>query len=82
MKVFLQKLTVHLVAASYTKTEQGCSLEDLKLLSGKSFPLCMRQSYRALKKDHHLKHGARQQLGLFLKGVKFVDLLIIYIFFW
>ena len=31
-------------------------------------PLCMRAAHDGLKKDHKLKHDARRQYGLFLKG--------------
>jgi DNA primase large subunit len=34
----------------------------------RSMPLCMRQAHMGLKKDHKLKHDARRQYGLFLKG--------------
>ncbi|CAH1774494.1 unnamed protein product [Owenia fusiformis] len=38
-------------------------------LSEKHFPLCMRQMQDHLKQEHHLKHGGRQQYGLFLKAI-------------
>ena len=33
-----------------------------------SFPLCMRQLYKALKTKHHLTHTGRRALQLYLKG--------------
>lgn len=33
-----------------------------------AMPLCMRNMLTALRDDHHLRHGARMQLGLFLKA--------------
>ena len=32
-----------------------------------SFPLCMRNLLGRVREDHHLKHGGRMQLGLFIK---------------
>eukprot|EP00808_Paulinella_micropora_P016238 g27061.t1 len=43
--------------------------EQLPMLSEQSFPLCMHMLYKGLKKDNHLKHGGRMQLGLFLKAI-------------
>nr|XP_018912303.1 PREDICTED: DNA primase large subunit-like [Bemisia tabaci] len=54
--------------AKTTSTDQ-ISLESLEALSRKSFPLCMQQLHRTLRSEHHLRHGARQQYSLFLKGI-------------
>uniref|UniRef100_A0A3Q7G0A7 DNA primase large subunit n=1 Tax=Solanum lycopersicum TaxID=4081 RepID=A0A3Q7G0A7_SOLLC len=45
------------------------SLKDIDQIAKSSFPLCMGHLFEKLQEDHHLKHGGRMQLGLFLKGV-------------
>ncbi|KAK6922432.1 DNA primase large subunit, eukaryotic/archaeal [Dillenia turbinata] len=45
------------------------SIKDIDQVAKTSFPLCMRHLFEKLREDHHLKHGGRMQLGLFLKGV-------------
>lgn len=45
------------------------SIKDIDQIAKNSFPLCMRHLFEKLREDHHLKHGGRMQLGLFLKGV-------------
>ncbi|XP_063668569.1 DNA primase large subunit isoform X5 [Pan troglodytes] len=71
----LQPLLNHL-SHSYTGQDystQGnvgkISLDQIDLLSTKSFPPCMRQLHKALRENHHLRHGGRMQYGLFLKGI-------------
>jgi DNA primase large subunit len=54
---------------SATKIEGAVTKEQLPALAERSFPLCMSEPFHALKKDNHLMHGARMQLGLFLKGI-------------
>ncbi|XP_042505784.1 probable DNA primase large subunit [Macadamia integrifolia] len=45
------------------------SIKDIDQVANTSFPLCMRHLFDKLRDEHHLKHGGRMQLGLFLKGV-------------
>jgi len=45
------------------------SVADLPMLAKRSMPLCMASMFAKLTETHHLKHKARNQLGLFLKGI-------------
>ncbi|XP_066465587.1 DNA primase large subunit [Tiliqua scincoides] len=71
----LQPLLSHLSHAyvgpdySTQKTTGKISLTQIDSLSVKSFPPCMRQLHKALRDNHHLRHGGRMQYGLFLKGI-------------
>lgn len=46
-----------------------CIDEFVFKLAVKSFPLCMRHIHQCLRTNHHLRHNARMQYGLFLKGI-------------
>jgi DNA primase large subunit len=50
-------------------TAKKLVLAKLDAVMQASAPLCMRRSYGVLKTQHHLKHDARLQLGLFFKGI-------------
>ncbi|CAI9761698.1 unnamed protein product [Fraxinus pennsylvanica] len=54
---------------SQPKEYAELSIKDIDQVAKRSFPLCMRHLFDKLREDHHLKHGGRMQLGLFLKGV-------------
>lgn len=54
---------------SQPKEFSEVSIKDIDQVAKSSFPLCMRHLFEKLREDHHLKHGGRMQLGLFLKGV-------------
>ncbi|KAG6490918.1 hypothetical protein ZIOFF_052250 [Zingiber officinale] len=54
---------------SQPKNSAEISLKDINGQASSSFPLCMRHLFDKLRETHHLKHGGRMQLGLFLKGV-------------
>ncbi|KAJ4830275.1 hypothetical protein Tsubulata_021748 [Turnera subulata] len=54
---------------SQPKEFSEVSIKDINQIAKSSFPLCMRHLFEKLREDHHLKHGGRMQLGLFLKGV-------------
>ncbi|KAE8723903.1 hypothetical protein F3Y22_tig00011547pilonHSYRG00012 [Hibiscus syriacus] len=45
------------------------SLKDNDHIAKTSFPFCMRHLFEKVREDHHLKHGGKTQLGLFLKVV-------------
>ncbi|KAG1675409.1 hypothetical protein FOA52_012328 [Chlamydomonas sp. UWO 241] len=45
------------------------NVTNLPAVSARHFPLCMNTLMGALRKEHHLRHGGRQQLSLFLKSV-------------
>ncbi|CAL8086855.1 unnamed protein product [Orchesella dallaii] len=52
---------------SVPKNGEMVTVAQLSGFSEKSFPLCMKQLYDVVLKEHHLKHWGRLQLGLFFK---------------
>ncbi|OQV20214.1 DNA primase large subunit [Hypsibius exemplaris] len=67
----MAKLAVGYTGKDYSGGELdfGITPENLDQLSTESFPLCARNMHEHMRKDHHLKHEARLQFGLFLKGI-------------
>lgn len=56
------------------RDEMGIAKEDyptaeLAECLPEKYPLCMRSIHEDLLKNHHLKHGARLQYGLFRMGL-------------
>lgn len=45
------------------------TLKDLPQAAKQSFPLCAKNLYDAVKREHHLRHEGRRQLQLYLKGI-------------
>lgn len=66
----LKGLHTSYTGKDYTIAKAGdVPIESLDQLSKKSYPLCMRHCHDTFRSTHHLKHGARMQYGLFLKGI-------------
>ncbi|XP_006437991.2 probable DNA primase large subunit isoform X1 [Citrus clementina] len=67
----VEALSMSYLGPDYSQPKEfgEISIKDLDQLARSSFPLCMRHLFDKLREDHHLKHGGRMQLGLFLKGV-------------
>jgi DNA primase large subunit len=54
---------------SITSNRKQIQLHELDALSKRSYPLCMKVLHQRLRQNHHLRHLARMQYGLFLKGI-------------
>lgn len=52
-----------------SRPTDSVSPEMIDQLCKESFPMCMKVMHAALRTNHHLRHGARMQYGLFLKGI-------------
>lgn len=74
MRNILQAVRAHYAADDVSRSSFDCArgVESISLSQVdsalSSMPLCMRYMLERLREDHHLRHGARMQLGLFLKA--------------
>ncbi|KAJ9554578.1 hypothetical protein OSB04_018623, partial [Centaurea solstitialis] len=66
----VEALSTSYLGPDYSQAKElgEMSLKDIDQAARTSFPLCMRHLFDTVREDHHLKHGGRMQLGLFLKG--------------
>uniref|UniRef100_A0A7S3C2H3 DNA primase large subunit C-terminal domain-containing protein n=1 Tax=Haptolina ericina TaxID=156174 RepID=A0A7S3C2H3_9EUKA len=71
LATFLESLATQYVGDDYAQPKSGqkVSLAELPMLAKRSMPLCMSNMHSKLVETSHLKHNARNQLGLFLKGI-------------
>ncbi|XP_073277438.1 probable DNA primase large subunit [Primulina huaijiensis] len=67
----IEALSTSYLGPDYSQPKEFAeiTLKDIDQVAKSSFPLCMSHLFVKLREDHHLKHGGRMQLGLFLKGV-------------
>ncbi|XP_025421836.1 probable DNA primase large subunit [Sipha flava] len=67
---FIKYLHQSYMGKNYSVAENmsTLSISTIDHASKDSFPLCMKRLHVNLRSEHHLKHQARQQYGLFLKG--------------
>ncbi len=63
------KSAVHYLNKADNFKIEGVSLSNLDNVADRSFPLCMGEILKGLRKKHMLKHWGRLQLGMFLKGM-------------
>ncbi|XP_078256140.1 DNA primase large subunit [Rhinoraja longicauda] len=71
LQPLLSNLSCAYVGQDYSvqKNVGKISLDQLDSLATKSYPPCMRQLHKAIRDNHHLRHGGRMQFGLYLKGL-------------
>lgn len=71
IRPIIDSLSKQYIGSDYkvdTKAVHGTvELNQIEMLSKRSFPMCMKHTHQKLKETHHLKHMARMQFGLFLK---------------